>query len=157
MKGPEWWSKYRPKPVDLIKNKNIKLCWRCIVDIIVLITQRDDLYSKNCLRFVLILFFQLRRRISSCLVPLDFQTKIVYQFLSEQFLEECLSVSRLTTSSAVRIIERRSVTVYGLYQGFENHCFNIKKLRARVHTNTQRQHDELISLLFFSFLGRKVG
>ena len=47
MKGPEWWSKYRRKPVAVIKIKNIKLGWRCIFDIIVLITQGDDFYSKK--------------------------------------------------------------------------------------------------------------
>ena len=47
------WSVSYPKTVALIKTKKtLQLCWRCIFNIIVLITQRDYLYSKNFGMFV---------------------------------------------------------------------------------------------------------
>lgn len=85
----------------------------------------------------------------------------MYEFLTEHFLIIIIKknfepFSELFNDVASCRDHVAPVIVYGLYQGFENHCFNIKKSRARVRTNTQKQHDDLISLLFY-FLGRKVG
>ena len=42
-----FWFLLGPNIIALIKTKNVKLCWWCIIDIIVHVTQQDDLYSKK--------------------------------------------------------------------------------------------------------------